>query len=335
MNTDIIFADAARVLEAVNFDCLEGKTVLITGATGLLGTHFLATLALLKKRGMNIYAYAHCHSHPASYTQEIAKNSRILLHCPMSADVIIHAAGYAQPSVFTVDRAETIRINTAWTEQLLGYLRPGGKFLFVSSSEVYSGLTGLVDESKIGTTNPYHPRSCYIEGKRCGEAICYAHRLSGIDAKSARLSLTYGPGVRKGDKRAMSVFIEEALSTGKVAMKYLGKERRTFCYVSDAVELLWQVCLHGTHPIYNIGSPLSTSMREIADVIAMETHSDLDCPEDYEELLGSPEGATMAIGLAGCEFNKSQYGWGASRYVEFKEGLESTIEWHRGLMESA
>ena len=89
--------------------------------------------------------------------------------------------------------AATIKVNTTATATLLQKLRPGGAFLFLSSSEIYSGLKkSLVNESDIGTSTPLHPRSSYIEGKRCGEAICNAYRAQGVRAVSARLALAYG-----------------------------------------------------------------------------------------------------------------------------------------------
>ena len=72
-----------------------------------------------------------------------------------------------------------------------------------------------MSESDIGTTTPLHPRASYIEGKRGGETICNAYRSQGVRAVSARLALAYGPGTRKGDKRAMNSFIEKALMPGQ------------------------------------------------------------------------------------------------------------------------
>jgi UDP-glucuronate decarboxylase len=322
---DIIFSDAEKVLEKVDFSFLEGKSILVTGATGLLGTHFLAALALLKERGMKIKALAYCHSKPADYTKEIAARGQIELmsYNPGNIDVVIHSAGYAQPAKFTSNPTETIRINVDWTRDLLSILKPGGKFLFVSSSEVYSGLSGTVTESDIGTTNPYHPRSGYIEGKRCGEAIVYAYRQQGVDAKSARLGLTYGPGARPGDKRAMPGFIHQALTEHRIRMDYPGKEPRTICYVRDAVEMMWNVLLHGKEPVYNVGGLTTTNMAEIADKIASILGVGVNRPISGGELPGSGN-ALMDTNRIEEEFYKH-----VVSYVELWEGLRNTIDWSR------
>ena len=89
-------------------------------------------------------------------------------------DFIIHAAGYGQPIRFVEDEIATIDINTRTTRELFNLLKTDGKYLFISTSEVYSGAKTPYKESDIGTTTPQHPRACYIEGKRCGEAICSA-----------------------------------------------------------------------------------------------------------------------------------------------------------------
>jgi UDP-glucuronate decarboxylase len=325
---DIIFNDAANVLKRVDFSPLEGKTVLITGATGLLGTHFLTLLALLRERGMCIKTFGMYHSEPADYTWEIAQRGNITLmsdqYVITDADVVIHSAGYAQPALFTKNPAETIRINTEWTRQLLSNLTLGGKFLFISSSEVYSGLVGSVTESSIGNTNPLHPRSGYIEGKRCGEAIVNAYRQAGTEAKSARLSLAYGPGTRKNDQRAMSQFIRQALTENKINLKFAGHEPRTFCYASDAVEMLWQVCLHGKQPVYNVAGDSVTDMASVAREIAETTSAKLYIPTEDTEMNGAPTVINVNISRVETEFGKRSF-------VALEDGLKRTIEWQRGL----
>jgi len=327
MYSEILFNDASEVCRAVDLRPLDGATVLITGATGMLGINLLASLCLARESGIRNTTFAHCHSTPSAHTLEIAKRGGIQLvrEMPLGADIIVHASGYAQPAVFTANPAETIRINTSLTQDLLDLLRRDGKFLFISSSEVYNGLQKpFAQESDIGTTNPYHTRACYIEGKRCGEAICNSYRKFEVNATSARLSLAYGPGTRKHDKRALSTFIEKALTSGVIDMKYSGKELRTFCYVRDAVIMLWRVLLYGTEPVYNVGGHLAVSMAEMAECVSRLTGAKVTFPEIEEELKGAPEVSRMDLSLIENEF-------GAVDYVGLEEGLKSTIDWQRGL----
>lgn len=328
MKNNIILNDAAEVLKKVDFNFLEGKTVLITGATGLLGTHFLATLALLKDRGMKIKVVGACHSAPADYTKELANRDEFFLvedGLNFNTDVVIHAAGYAQPAVFTSRPAETIRINTELTQRLLNQVVPGGKFLFVSSSEVYSGLQSIATEEDIGTSTPYHNRACYIEGKRCGEAIVNAYRKVGIDAKSARLGITYGPGTRKNDQRAMSIFIRGALADNLVNMRYSGKETRTFGYVSDAVETIWNIVLHGKQSVYNVDGISYNSIAFVAEEIASITGAEFRVPLSHGEMPGSGD-VRMSTKRVREEFDKYSF-------TGIKEGLKKTVEWNRRFYE--
>ena len=98
------------------------------------------------------------------------------------------------------------KLNTNSLELFVNKIKKNGKFLFLSSSEIYSGLNGKIDESKVGTTNTNHPRACYIESKRGGETILnnYKNKLK-FKPISIRLCLGFGPGVRKDDERSFTV----------------------------------------------------------------------------------------------------------------------------------
>ncbi|MCX6799972.1 MAG: NAD-dependent epimerase/dehydratase family protein, partial [Candidatus Falkowbacteria bacterium] len=223
-------------------------------------------------------------------------------------DFIIHAAGYGQPGKFMDDRIKTIRLNTAVTLDLFEHLVPGGKFLFLSTSEVYSGLDRLpYKEAEIGTTNTNHSRSCYIESKRTGEAICNAYRNKGVDAKSVRVSLVYGPGTKIGDMRVMNNFIFKAINNGKLELMDKGEAKRTYCYVVDAVEMMWQVLLNGKEDIYNIGGFSKTTIGELAQKIGKYLDVPVVFPEDSKPMAGAPEDVSLDMTKIEVEFNKKDY----------------------------
>lgn len=333
---DVIFEDAAEICRRVNLDAVRDATVLVTGASGLLGTYFLATLCMLRQSGAALKVQAQVHSEPAAHTAEIIRRGGFHLvranladfqECSAlpEADIILHAAGYGQPAAFLANPLATIQINTTATATLLQKLRPGGAFLFVSTSEVYSGLKkSLAQEADIGTTTPLHPRASYIEGKRCGEAICNAARGRGVRATSGRLALAYGPGTRQHDKRALNSFIERALCQRRIELMDAGKAIRTYGYVTDAVELLWHAALHGTQPVYNIGGRSTVTIAELANLIGSLTGAPVAFPATQKEMAGAPEEVRLDLSRVEGEFKKTSF-------VDMAAGLRRTIDWQRGL----
>jgi nucleoside-diphosphate-sugar epimerase len=242
-----------------------------------------------------------------------------------SFDCIIHAAGYGQPGLFMANPVATIKLNTSTTLALFDLLAQEGRFLFVSTAEVYSGLpTPPFRETQIGTTNTTHPRACYIEAKRCGEAICNAYRTGGIKASSARLALAYGPGTRKSDHRVLNSFIERGITEKKITLQDAGMAKRTYCYVSDAVELLWHILLRGTQPVYNVGGYSRTTIAELAKRIGSYLQVPVIFPDDVRQVSGAPDDVCLDMTVTNREFQKA-------RYLSFEEGLVRTIEWQRAL----
>lgn len=336
----IIEGDAKTICQSLKVSDFENKTVLLTGASGLLGLYFLATVRHLNlHQNANVKLYSVVYSEPDEVLKYLADfpGSKFLrgdiadmdftAHLP-TADMIIHAAGYGQPGKFTANPVKTLELNLMGTFGLIRRLNPGGQFLFTSSAEVYTGLTPPpFTEAQMGTTNTTHPRSCYIEGKRGGEAICNAFRAQGVDAKSARISMTYGPGTRAGDLRVMNMLIQKGLQ-GRIDLMDDGSAQRTFLYVSDAVLMMWNILLHGKHPIYNVGGTYSISIFELAQSIGRN----LDVPVFKATTSGMP-GAPVNVKLDMSQY-ESEFGKLTSeKLISFERGLEQTIQWQRELYE--
>jgi UDP-glucuronate decarboxylase len=292
----------------VDWSPLEGKSVLITGSTGFIGSHLVASLPL------DSSCVWHCPSH-AALESNIDNLPQV--------DYIIHAAGYAAPAIFTKYPIDTIEINTSTVIKLIQHLKPEGSFLFCSTSEIYKGIDHVATEDDIGTTNPQHERSAYIEGKRCGEAIIHAYRDRGIRAMSARISLAYGPGTKKHDARVLNQFIEQALTTGKIQTRDNCSAVPTYCYIDDTIEMLWNILLHGTQEVYNVGGIDTLPLSNLAKLIGKLTGAEVLIPE-------SPEGipfVKMDTSRYGREFDKRDF-------VTLRTGVSATIEYQRGLYDA-
>lgn len=329
---NIILDDANKIIRNINFNELDGKNILITGASGLIGTYFLYTIYAMRDNGcnplsVNIVIRNELPEFLKDVVTELKANvykgdlseSGFMYSLPVS-DYIIHAAGYGQPAKFVVNADKTLKLNTVVTFTLLDKLNKDGKFLFISSSTVYSGLIkDSFVEDDIGITNTLHPRACYIEGKKCGETIVNAYRLKGINAKSARLSYTYGPGVRNDDDRVLYTFIRKARN-GRIDMLDSGASERIYCYISDAIEMLWNILLFGKESLYNVGGKDKITILEIAKIISDYFDIPLIAPDNTEGFLGSS-------GLERLDISRYEYEFSKKSFVPVKTGIHRTIEW--------
>lgn len=336
----ILSGDAVDINKKVDLSELCGKKILITGASGLIGINFLMSLkefsSKKSKKDVPIIIAIFNREIP-DYFKEIInfENLQIkrgditdtdFINSLEEADYIIHAAGYGQPGKFLQDKIKTIAINTTATMSLLKKLNSGGKFLFISTSEIYSGLSDTpFKESQVGTTNTTHPRSCYIESKRCGETICDTYYEMGKMVKSVRLSLAYGPGTKPGDTRVLNSFIEKGL-TGKIEMLDRGRAKRTYCYVRDAVEIMWNILLFGKKPIYNVGGFSVTTIASLAKNIGKSLNAKVIMPKKGKKITGAPGNVQLDMGEVSREFKKDK-----KDYVSLDEGLKNTIEWQKEL----
>ena len=317
---------------------LNGKTILLTGATGLIGTHFLYAFRDMYNNDIDLNVIAFGKSDPPEHLTE-------LLHMPFvkykkinliddtlpeyykDIDIIIHAASYGQPERFMAYAEETILLNTSVTIELFKRLAKDGKFLFISSSEVCSGIYDVpIAEDMIGTTTPYHQRACYIEAKRCGETIVNTYRGDGIDAKSVRLCLAYGDGTRKYDKRVLNEFIEKAILNKEIKLLDGGQSIRTYCYAGDAVKMMLNILLKGTSPVYNVGGVSTFNIAHLASLIGQIMNVPYVLSSDRFTLGGSPSLVNISIQRYIDEF-------GDMNFVSIEEGLKKTIKYQQQLYE--
>lgn len=334
MGNKIISEDIESIWSEIDLSPLAGKTVLITGASGLIGTYMIYSLLHWNDGSQDkIHISIVIHRELPDHLKELEQNSAVTIYrgdlsdyrffeSLPTFDCIIHAAGYGQPGLFMENQIKTIRLNTMATDLLLAHLAPAGRFLFVSTSEVYSGSVETpYMETTVGATMPDHMRACYIEGKRCGEAICHAYMGTDKTVKIGRVSLAYGPGIRKTDKRVLYNFIEKALH-GSIQMMDAGRAKRVYCYVSDTVSILWNILLRGKEHTYNVGGLSHTTIAELAGLIGEILNAPVVFPEEEQGMSGAPGEVFVDMNRAISEFDKRDF-------ISLKDGLKRTIQWYR------
>ena len=320
--------DIDNVVKNINFSSLQNKKVLITGASGLVGFYLAQCIKKLQNE-LNIDLYLSYKNSIPNYLKEyydfpyteIKEDITSIKLEPKFFDIIIHSSGYAQPMKFLSDSLTTIKINTHATINLLDSLKSDGKFLFVSTSELYSGNDNFnIDESQIGTSTPSHSRACYIESKRCGEAICHSYITLGYDVKIARLSLAYGPFTKLGDLRVLNSIIDKGLNNNTIELMDDGSALRTYCYITDVVEMFWNILLHGSEVTYNVSGFSNISIKELAENAGSKLNKKVITPTSPNKLIGSPKIVNISSEKYINEFVKLNF-------VDMEYGLKNVIEW--------
>ena len=302
--------------------------ILLTGGAGFLGSNLAVKLTSL--------------GHQLTVIDDLSTGSLVNLQplldagsvsfiehdirVPFQTDVdfILNFACPASPIHYQADPVKTMETNFLGVVNMLHLARESGaKLLQASTSEIYGDpIESPQTEGYWGNVNPIGLRSCYDEGKRAAETLCFDYfRQYNVDTRVIRIFNTYGPGMAVGDGRVVSNFIVQALRNEDITIYGDGKQTRSFCFVDDlaaGIVSLIDLDFRPERPI-NLGNPNEFTMLELAQLILKVTNSKSqlvfkDLPSD------DPRQRKPDISLA-----KKLLGWEPK--IELLEGVTKTARY--------
>ncbi len=294
------YQDDIKQVASLNlpWEKLEHCNILVTGATGLIGSCVVEVLMSRPEINYHVYASGRNETRLHRFADFFnSPNFHFIKYDvtePLESDIdfqyIIHAASNASPNFFATKPVEIIKANINGVANLMDYgLRHGLKrLLYVSTGEVYGEGDGRVfTEEYSGYVDCMKPRSCYPSAKRAAETLCVAYGAEySIDTVIARPSHTYGPNFTESDNRVYAQFIRNVLKGEDIVMKSSGSQFRSWCYVVDCVSALLFILLKGKNgQAYNIADESSNiSIRELAEMIAGICNKNvvIDIPSESE-----------------------------------------------------
>ena len=328
---------------SVSWDMLKDKSVLVTGATGLIGSQIVMSLLNAsaekdlnikvlaavrnKDKAEKIFKYADKNT-LKFVVQDILQPFDI----PDSVDYIIHGASMTSSKDFVDYPVETIKTALVGTENILNLAKEKNikGMVYLSSLEVYGVVDfsiDKVDEKMFGMIDPMSVRSSYSEGKRMVECLCasYASEYD-IPIKVARLCQTFGPGVSYSDNRVFAQFARSVIEGNDIVLKTDGSTERNYCYIRDAISGILTVLLKGeTGEAYNVANKNTLiTIRGMAEMLIdmypeSKTKLVFDIADDITKLGYNPK-VKMNLDTSKLE----ALGWSAK--VDLKDMFENLIE---------
>lgn len=309
------------------------KKILITGGAGFLGNHLCRKLL---NQGNYIVCLDNLSTGKMEHIQDMFNhpNFEFLQHdiespLNINIDEIYNLACPASPIHYQKDAIKTTKTCVFGVINMLELAKKNeAKILHASTSEVYGDpKVHPQTEDYRGEVNPIGIRSCYDEGKRCAESLCFDYkRQYGVDIRIVRIFNTYGPNMDMYDGRVVSNFITQAIQNHDITVYGDGSQTRSFCYVNDLIEGMIALMNNQNNfcgPV-NMGNPTEFTVKDFAQLIIAMTNSKskiifLPLPQD-DPMQRKPD-----ISLA-----YRKLGW--SPKVSLEDGLKSTIQYFQGLL---
>lgn len=319
-------AALAKAAALPDLSVLDGSSILVTGASGLVGSAFAELLFARAIAGARVGIFLAGRSEgtlrarfadiPAPWTF-VLFDAQAPWRCDRRFDFILHAAAPAHPAAIMERPADTLRAIVSGTSSVLAHAAATGarRVLFVSSSEVYGILPGKETpwrEDEIGEIDTLSPRSCYSQGKRAAETLCAAAaEQDGTDVVIARPGHVYGPTATASDSRAHAEFARAAASGKPIVLRSAGLQLRSYCHALDCATAFAALFARGEKAsAYNVPGPAEpVTIRRMAEAFASaggvdvrDASSVAPNPQSENPMSNSSLGSERIDSLGWCPF---------------------------------
>jgi UDP-glucuronate decarboxylase len=307
--------------------------ILLTGAAGFLGSHISKKLI---DNNHEVIGLDDLSTGSIKNIEQLINHPKysfiehdVRIPYQAKVDAILNFACPASPVNYQKDPVRTIETNFLGMINLLHLANnTGARIIQASTSEIYGDPNQSPQkESYWGNVNPIGIRSCYDEGKRAAETLCFDYRRQhNLDTRVIRIFNTYGPNMEIGDGRVVSNFIVQALRNEPINIYGDGKQTRSFCYVSDLVEGIYKLLQLKDNPDtpINLGNPNEFTILELARVVIEITNSKSRIVNNPLPL-DDPKQRCPDISLA-----KSTLNWKPT--IELREGIEKTAVYFKQII---
>ena len=304
---------------------------LVTGGAGFLGSHLIDRLLI---NGEEVICLDNYFTGKKDNLKRWLNNPNLELirhdviePINLEVDRIWHLACPASPLHYQFNPIKTSKTSFLGTYNMLGLARRvGARILLASTSEVYGDPeVHPQPENYRGNVNSLGPRSCYDEGKRIAETLCFDYnRMHGTEIRIIRIFNTYGPRMMPDDGRVISNFIVQALRGENLTLYGNGSQTRSFCYVDDLIEgMILHMNSKEMGP-FNVGNPREFSIKELAEIIREKINPNLEFinkPLPFDD----PVQRQPVIDLA-----RNKLGWEPK--IELEDGIDKTIRWFKNFL---
>ena len=262
MNCDILRTDMEEIYSKMSWDRFNGKSILITGAYGMLASYLTYFFMFLKEeKSIDLKLVLLVRSEEKlkacigdderEYIEVVYSNLNEPIDVAGKIDFIIHAASLASPQYYATNPVDVMLPNIIGTYNLLNLAKSKNTegFLLFSTGDIYGRVTGQTEitEQCYGIMDTLDIHNCYSESKRAAETLCYSFMIQyEVQVKIARIWHTYSPTMNeKSDSRVFASFIKNIVENKNIEMKSDGSGMRSFCYITDAVYGLLKILLDG------------------------------------------------------------------------------------------